>query len=83
MTAHFNRMYPEITAMSATKYAVSKPIMMSIGATIAVLKRNIETFMGLLEGSYQQVEGERRIGGMVQGKADVPQLSTQQCDIML
>ena len=57
--------------------------MKSIGATIAALKRNVETFMGMSEGTYQQEEGEPKLGGMVQGKADVPQLSTQQSDVML
>ena len=83
MTAHFDRMQREMMALFATKYGVSQEMMRLIGATIAALKRNVETFMGMSEGSYQQIDGEPRLGGMVQGKADVPQLSTQQSDIML
>lgn len=83
MTAHFDRMQPEVTTVLATKYGVSQEIMKAIGATIASLKRNVETFMGVSEGSYRQVDGEPKLGGMVQGKADVPQLSTQQSDVML
>ncbi len=33
--------------------------------------------------SYLQATSLSRLGGMVQGKADVPQLSTQQMDVML
>ena len=83
MTAHFDRMQPELTTVLATKYGVSQEIMKSIGATIAALQRNVETFMGISKGAYQQEEGEPKLGGMVQGKADVPQLSTQQSDVML
>ena len=83
MTAHFDRMYPEMTSIYATKYAVSKNVMMSIGATIARLTRNVETSQGVSKGSYGQAQGGYNMGGMVQGKADVPQLSTQQSDAML
>ena len=83
MTAHFDRMQPENTTVLAMKFGVSQEIMKSIGATIAALKRNVETFMGVSEGTYQQIEGKPKLGGMVQGKADVPQLSTQQSDAML
>lgn len=83
MTAHFDRMYPEMTTISATKYAVSSNVMKSIGETIACLRRNVETSLGVSEGFYGQQQGSWNIGGMVQGKADVPQLSTQQSDAML
>ena len=83
MTAHFDRMYPEMTSIYATKYAVSENIMTSIGATIARLRRNVETAVGVSKGTYGNTAGEFHIGGMVQGKADVPQFSTQQCDAML
>ncbi len=83
MTAHFDRMYPKMTSIYATKYAVSDAIMKSVSRTIARLRRNVETSMGISEGSYGQDTGAPRLGGMVQGKADVPQLSTQQSDIML
>lgn len=39
--------------------------------------------MGLSSDTYSQQEDEPNIGGMVQGKADVPQFSTQQSDILL
>ena len=83
MTAHFDRMQPENSTVLAMKYGVAQEIMKSIGATIAALKRNVETFMGVSEGTYQQIKGDPKLGGMVQGKADVPQLSTQQSDAML
>ena len=83
MTAHFDRMYPEMTSIYATKYAVSDGVMRSVSRTIGKLRRNVETSMGISEGSYGQEPGAPRLGGMVQGKADVPQLSTQQSDVML
>lgn len=83
MTAHFDRMYPEMTAIYATKYAVSGEVMRSVGRTIDKLRRNVETTMGISTGSYGQEKGGPKLSGMVQGKADVPQLSTQQSDIML
>lgn len=83
MTAHFDRMYPEMTAIYATKYAVSENVMKSIGATILHLRRNVETALGISQDTYGQEVDAPRLGGMVQGKADVPQLSTQQSDILL
>ena len=83
MTAHFDRMYPEMTSIYAAKYAVSQSVMTSIGATISLLQRNVETALGISTKSYSQERDAPRLGGMVQGKADVPQLSTQQSDIML
>ena len=78
MTAHFDRMYPEVTAITATKYGVSEQVMQSIGCTIALLRRNVETSLGLSTNMYSQEPEAPRIGGMVQGKVDVPQLATQQ-----
>ena len=83
MTAHFDRMHPELTAITATKYGVSENLMTSIGKTIAGLRRNVETSLGISSGTYGQTSGAPKLGGMVQGKADVPQLATQQSDIML
>ena len=83
MTAHFDQMYPEMTSIYATKYAVDEGVMKSVGYTIARLRRNVKTALGVSEKSYGQEVGAPRIGGMVQGKADVPQLSTQQSDVML
>ena len=77
MTAHFDRMYPALTTVMATKYGVSQNVMQSIGGTIARLERNVETSLGLSEGVYKQERNAPELGGMVQGKADVPQLSTQ------
>jgi hypothetical protein len=39
--------------------------------------------MGVSVGSYYQEADQPWLGGMVKGKADVPQLSTQQSDAML
>lgn len=83
MTAHFDRMYPETTAMLGTKYGVDKSILLCINKTIALLRRNVETALGTSEASYHQTVDEPHMGGMVQGKADVPQWSTQQSDAML
>ena len=39
--------------------------------------------MGVSDGYYYQEADQPQIGGMVQGKANVPQLLTQQSDAML
>ena len=83
LTAHFDRMYPEMTNIYASRYGVDKKILLSISSTISSLRRNVETAMGVSSEAYYQEADEARIGGMVQGKADVPQLSTQQSDAML
>ena len=83
MTAHFDRMYPEMTAILASKYSVDERLLTSVGMTIAKLKRNVETALGVSTAHYGQETSQHRIGGMVQGKADVPQLATQQSDAML
>ena len=83
MTAHFDRIQPEMTAFTASKYGVSQNVMICIGKTILLLKRHVETSLGISTGYYAQEPGAHRIGGMVQGKADVPQLSIQQSDAML
>ena len=57
--------------------------MLCINQTITHLNRNVETALGVSTDSYSQQTSTSTIGGMVQGKADVPQLSTQQLDIML
>jgi hypothetical protein len=83
MTVHFDRMYPEMASIYATKYAVDKNIMLSIGSTILQLRRNVETALGVSTQMYRQEVGKPHIGDMVQGKADVLQFLTQQSDIML
>ena len=83
MTAHFDRMYPEMTAIYGTKFGVDIRLLRCINKTIFHLERNVETALGISESSYRQEPNAPRIGGMVQGKADVPQLSTQQSDILL
>ena len=83
MTAHFDRMYPSMTSLYASRYRVDKNILLSIGKTIRHLERNVETALGVSDASYSQSSDAPEIGGMVQGKADVPQFSTQQSDAML
>ena len=83
MTAHFDRMDPAMTSVYGSKYGVDENIMNCINGTIAQLKRNVETALGVSDDAYSQLPGEPRLGGMVQGKADVPQWSTQQSDAML
>ena len=83
MSTHFDRLYPAMTSIYASRYKVDKNIMLSIGKTICHLQRNVETLLGVSDKSYRQLENAPEIGGMVQGKADVPQLSTQQSDAML
>ena len=83
MTAHFDRMHPSTSAITASKYGVDKNIILCINRTIVRLKRNVETALGVSDEHYTQLPDEPTIGGMVQGKADVPQWSTQQSDAML
>lgn len=83
MAAHFDRMYPAMTNIYAQKYHVDANILLSIGGTIHRLQRNVETSLGLSQDTYSQAEEMPNIGGMVQGKADVPQLSTQQSEVLL
>ena len=83
MMAHFDHMYPEMASIYATKYAVDKNIMLSIGFTILQLHCNVETALGVSTQTYGQEVGKPHIGGMVQGKADILQFSTQQSDLML
>jgi hypothetical protein len=77
MTVHFDRMYLEVTNVLATKYAVDDRILLSISKTISRLKRSVETSMGVSKNFYSQDTSTHRLGGMVQGKADVP-LATQE-----
>ena len=83
MASHFDRMYPAMSSIYAQKYNVDHNIMNSIALTISNLQRNVETSLGLSNSTYGQEEDAPHIGGMVQGKADVPQWSTQQSDILL
>ncbi|KAL3762232.1 hypothetical protein ACHAWU_004770 [Discostella pseudostelligera] len=83
MTAHFDRMYPAMTSVYAGKYGVDQKIMLSINRTISKLQRNVETALGVSSATYSQLPEAPEIGGMVQGKADVPQWSTQQSNAML
>lgn len=83
MTAHFDRMYPAMTSLYATKYNVDPNILLSINKTVEMLQRNVETALGVSDTTYSQGPNEPELGGMVQGKADVPQWSTQQTDAML
>ena len=83
MSAHFDQMYPAMTLIYATHYKVDKNILLSIGKTIHHLKRNVETALGISSKYYEQTPAAPEIGGMVQGKANVPQLSTQQSDALL
>ena len=57
--------------------------MLCINRTIAQLQRRVKTSLGVSEASYGNTPGTVPLGGMVQGKADVPQWSTQQSDAML
>jgi hypothetical protein len=82
-SAHFDCMYLAMTSIYASRYKVNKSVMLSIGKTFHRLKRNVETSLGISERCYCQLKDSPEIGGMVQGKADVPQLSTQQSEAML
>ena len=83
MAAHFDRMRPSMTSIYALRYGVAEGILHTINGTIAHLTRNVETALGLSHDTYSQLEDAPEIGGMVQGKADVPQLSTQQSEVLL
>jgi len=75
MMVHFDCMYPAMTSIYASRYKVDRNILLSIGQTINWLKWNVETALGVLTASYEQILNSPEIGGMVQGKAGVPQLS--------
>ena len=47
MTGHFDRMWPDLTSVIATKYGVSRTIMTCLSRTIAKLERNVETALGI------------------------------------
>lgn len=83
MAAHLDPMYPAMTNINAQWYNVSENILQTISSTIARLTRNVETAMRLSRDTYSQEDDAPEIGGMVQGKADVPQLSTQQSEVLL
>ena len=54
MTGHFDRMWPEMTSIFATKYGVSRNVMLCLSRTIAKLNRNVETALGVSTVSYSQ-----------------------------
>ena len=83
MSAHFDRMYPSMTSIYASKTGVKESVMMCINGTIARLRRRIETALGVSDETYGNAPTRVPLGGMVQGKADVPQWSTQQSDALL
>ena len=83
MAAHFDRMSPSMTNIYAQRYNVAESILQTISGTISKLTRNVKTAMGLSKNTYSQEVDAPEIGGMVQGKADVPQLSTQQSEVLL
>ena len=76
-SAHFDRIYPENTSVFATKYGVDKNILTSVAKTVESMERHVETGLGISERYYGNGAGKPRLNGMVQGKADVPQLATQ------
>ena len=51
--------------------------------TIASMERNVETEAGVSDLSYGNRRGEPPLNGMVQEKADAPQLATQQSDVCM
>ncbi len=83
MTAHFNRMYPAMTSLYGARTGVSSNVMFCINRTIDRLRRRVETRLGVSASSYGNTPDCTPLGGMVQGKADVPQWSTQQSDALL
>jgi hypothetical protein len=46
MTANFDRMYPEMTLIYATKYAVSDGVMRLVSRTIGKLRQNFHGYLG-------------------------------------
>jgi hypothetical protein len=83
MTAHFDRMYPAMTSLYASKYGIDDNVMLCINRTIENLQCRVETSLGVSVATYGNTPDITPLGGMVQGKADVPQWSTQQSDAML
>ena len=47
------------------------------------LQRHVRTGLGVSKGFYCQVRGEPRLGGEVQGKADVPTMFALLSDVLL
>ena len=78
-SAHFDRIYPENTSVFATKYGVDKNILTSVAKTVESMERHVKTGLGY----YGNGAGKPRLNRMVQGKADVPQLATQQSDVCM
>ena len=52
MMGHFDRMWPDLTLIIATKYGVSQNITACLSRTIAKLICNVETSLGISESSY-------------------------------
>ena len=67
MMAHFDCMYPAMTSLNASKYGIDYNVM---------LQRRVETSLGVSVTTYGNTPGTTPLGGVVQGKADVPQWST-------
>jgi hypothetical protein len=83
MSAHFDRMYPAMTAIYGRQYGVEENVLLCLNRTIEHLQRRVETTLGVSDTSYGNVPDRTPLGGMVQGKADIPQWSTQQSDALL
>ena len=47
------------------------------------LERHVRTGLGVSEGHYRQEKGQPRLGGEVQGKADVPTMFVLMSDVLL
>ena len=83
MTGHLDQMWPDLTSVFTLKFGVTPGIMLCINKMIENLTRNVKAALGISTTVYSQLTSSSRIGGIVQGQEDVPQLSTQQLDVML
>ncbi|NCG03649.1 MAG: hypothetical protein GWP22_09365, partial [Actinomycetales bacterium] len=81
--AHFDRIHPANSAVYAQKTRVESTVLKCIQMTMERLESHPQTVLGISDMYYSQLPGEPFIGGEVQGKADVPQKSSQQADVII
>ncbi|NCG03282.1 MAG: hypothetical protein GWP22_07470, partial [Actinomycetales bacterium] len=82
-TAHFDRIHPSNSVVYSQRLNVDTNLSTSVAAHVDRMKRYPQTVLGIGDSYYEQLRNEPHIGGEIQGKADVPQKSNQQADIIL
>jgi hypothetical protein len=82
-TADFDRMYHEYGNMLDAKKKVDRVICECMSGTIERAMRNVETGLRMSKITYKKRNGEKKMTGEIQGKANVPQRSNLQKDQMI